>query len=40
MAATAAGASEAFIAGGIIGLIGLVFSPFVSKLDRVHVDLD
>ena len=40
MAATAAGASEAFIAGGIIGLIGLIFSPFVSKLDRVHVDLD
>ena len=26
-------------AGGIIGLIGLVFSPFVSKLDRVLVDL-
>lgn len=40
MAATAAGASEAFIAGGIIGLIGLIFSPFVSKLDHVHVDLD
>ena len=23
-----------------IGLIGLIFSPFVSKLDRVHINLD